>query len=199
MKKLSNIWRAVKQKWAPSGIKQDLWDREYESGRWKHCEVTPDAYIYRFVEQYCRNGSILDLGCGSGNTGNEIEINKYQDYTGVDISAVALRKAENRSQECGRAAKNSYIECDIESYAPNKKHDVILFRESIYYIPYSKITSTLDNYRRHLSEDSGVFIVNASASGSKSFLKILSLLETNYVIVEKYEPPDLDAYVLVFR
>lgn len=199
MKKLSNILRAVKQKWAPLRVKRDLWDKEYASGRWKHCELTPDAYVYRFVERYCAHGSILDLGCGSGNTGNEIDFDKYQDYTGVDISSVALSKAENRGQEGGRAAKNKYIEGNIESYIPINQHDVILFRESIYYIPFIKIKTTLDRYRRYLSDDRGVFIVNASKSGSKRFMSILALLEANYEIVEKYKPPGLDAYVLVFR
>jgi len=201
MQKFSNMVRAVKQKWGPAALKQTMWNDEYQSGKWRHCEKTPDAHVYRFIERYCRNGSVLDLGCGAGNTGNEIDMNRYADYTGIDISSVAIKKAEDWSIHCGRSCKNKYIQSSIESYVPEKKHDVIVFRECIYYLPYSRIEPTLDRYRGYLSDNGGVFIVDASEFASKLARPILSLLEANYTVVEKFEPQNLDyyAYVLVFR
>jgi 2-polyprenyl-3-methyl-5-hydroxy-6-metoxy-1,4-benzoquinol methylase len=197
-KGISNAVRGLKQKWGSSRLKRDMWDKEYESGRWKHCEVTPRAYVYTFVEKYCRGGSILDLGCGSGNTGNEIDVAKFDEYTGIDISTVAVQKALARSEECGRAAKNRYFQGDVESYDPRRKFDVILFRESIYYISYARIRPTLDRYHGNLSDNDGVFIVNLSRSTTNKCEKILSLLEASYSILEK-SAPDHDTYILVFR
>jgi SAM-dependent methyltransferase len=164
------------------------------------------AWIYQFVQSYCRGGSILDLGCGSGNTGNELAETSYHDYTGVDISEVAVRKATERSVRNGRTAKNRYIKSDILSYVPREKHDVILFRESIYNVPRALMKKTLDRYAHFLAEE-GVFIVYLSRDGTEEVREIVGWIEANYRVAEKRwrEAAALDAaryygdaFVLVF-
>jgi len=182
-------------------------DKEYASGSWNHCDDTSGAWVYQFVEKYCRRGSILDLGCGSGNTGNELDAISYRDYTGVDISEVAVRKAAERSAQNGRADKNQYIRSDIRSYVPRKKYDVICFRESIYHVPRSRMKETLDRYAHFLTDD-GVFVVNLSRDGTEEVREIVGWIEANYRVTEKHwreaPAPDTaryygDAFVLVFR
>ena len=191
--------RGIRQIWGTSSMKRRLWDNEYASGKWDHCDHTPGAWVYGFVQKHCRNGSILDLGCGAGNTGNELDANSYQDYTGVDVSEVAVRKAAERSERNGRTNKNRYIQSDIVSYVPKEKHNVILFRESIYNIPQPKMKATLDLYSRYLADD-GVFVVYVSRDGTKKVREIVEWLEANYSVTEKHlrtTPPD--AFVVVFR
>ena len=182
-------------------------DKDYASGKWNHCEDTVGAWIYQFVQSYCRRGSILDLGCGSGNTGNELGETSYRDYTGVDISEVAVRKATERSVQNGRAGKNEYIKSDILSYVPKKKHDVILFRESIYNVPRALIKKTLDRYAHFLTEE-GAFIVYLRRDGTEEVREIVGWIEANYRVAEKRwreaAASDAaryygDAFVLVFR
>ena len=60
--KIKNVLRGVKQRWGNSSAKRALWDQEYAGGRWDHCDHTPGASVYPFVEKYAANGSILDLG-----------------------------------------------------------------------------------------------------------------------------------------
>jgi SAM-dependent methyltransferase len=196
--KITNVLRSAKQRWGNFEIKHRLWDNEYAGGRWGHCEHTPGALVYRFVERHCMNGSILDLGCGSGNTGNELDVSRYHDYTGVDISGVAIKKATKRSEQNGRAKKNRYVQADIISCLPDRKHDVILFRESIYYVPDSKIKAMLDRYSHYLSER-GAFVVNVSKYGTRKGQVILNLIESNFNVLEKYSPPGADEFVVVFR
>ena len=74
--KIKNKLRGLTQRWGTSDMIQTLWDKEYASGKWDHCDSTPGDPVYGFVEKYCRNGSILDLGCGAGNTGNELAVNR---------------------------------------------------------------------------------------------------------------------------
>jgi biofilm PGA synthesis N-glycosyltransferase PgaC len=199
--------RGIRQLWGTANMKRKLWDREYESGSWTHCEETPGAWVYGFVEKHCRGGSILDLGCGAGNTGNELDANSYGHYTGVDVSEVAVLKATDRSGRNGRAFKNTYVQGDIVSYIPTEKHDVILFRESVYNIPRSRMKATLDGYARHLTRD-GVLVVYVSRDGTKNVRELVGWIEANYRIIEKHvreDPaPDAakyfgDAFVLVFR
>src|SRR6266568_5347303 len=116
--KISNMVRGLKQSWGSSRIKQKLWNKEFAGGRWDFIENTPDDFIYPLIKKYSRNGSILDLGCGSGNTGCELNVNSYREYTGVDISDVALEKAKRRSESCQRGKKNRYALSDISAYVP---------------------------------------------------------------------------------
>jgi SAM-dependent methyltransferase len=62
----------------------------------------------------------------------------YTTYIGVDISEEALAKAEKRSKQCGRQAKNSFACSDFLNYVPTGQFDVILFRESVYPHPHGE-------------------------------------------------------------
>jgi len=196
VKKIKNALRGAKQRWGSEKMKQRLWNEEFASGRWESLENTSSDVIYHYVEKYCRRGSILDLGCGSGNTGCELDSRRYQTYTGVDISDVALEKARRRSEACLRGEKNDYIQSDISAFVPAAKYDVILFRESIYYIPRRQIESTLVRYSEYLRDD-GVLIVKwHDAKGSED---LVNLVETKFQIVERHAPELSGPVVLVFR
>lgn len=196
--KIKNVLRGMKQLWGGREIKRRLWDTEYGGGRWDHCERTPGAFVYSVVEKHCVNGSILDLGCGSGNTGNELDVTKYTDYTGIDISEVALAKAAARSEQGGRGGKNRYIQDDVISYLPRQTHDVILLRESIYYIPRLKIQSVLDRYATYLT-DRGVFVVDVGENSTRKAGAILEIIERNYKVLEKHSSGESRDFVIVFR
>jgi SAM-dependent methyltransferase len=58
-------------------MKRRLWNREFANGRWNFIENTSGDLIYGYIEKYCRGGSILDLGCGSGNTDCELDGDRY--------------------------------------------------------------------------------------------------------------------------
>src|SRR5260221_9451076 len=87
--------------YGPSSLKRRLWDREYSIDKWNFAYDSKGDCVYQHLEKYAAGGSILDLGCGMGNTANEVAINAYHDYTGVDIADVCLKKAEERTQQCG--------------------------------------------------------------------------------------------------
>jgi SAM-dependent methyltransferase len=142
--KARNVLRGVLQAHGPRNIKQRLWDQEFDGGRWDCLDSTAGDCIYPYLEKYARGGRILDLGCGSGSTSNELAATAYGSYTGVDISEVALEKARKRSQANGRADRNQYFQSDIITYVPSRTFDVILFRDSIAYVPWGRITAVLN-------------------------------------------------------
>ena len=146
------------KRWGNTSIQKTIWDQEFVNGQWDYLDHTQNDSIYHFLQKYSNNGSILDLGCGSGNTGNEMDISKYDNYTGVDISESAIERALTRSRINGRQDKNEYVCDDISKYEPRKRYDIILFRESIYYLPKFKIKRVLNRYDDYLKE-TGVFIV----------------------------------------
>jgi 2-polyprenyl-6-hydroxyphenyl methylase/3-demethylubiquinone-9 3-methyltransferase len=181
-KRVKNFIRGRIQKWGWAGLKQRLWDWEFSKGRWDFIDKTPEDPVYQYVVKYCKQGSILDLGCGSGNTGCELDAGAYRDYTGVDISEVALAKARQRSAEIQRAGKNRYFQSDILTYVPDRSYDVILLRESIYYIPKGRITGMMERYSGCLKPD-GVFIV--SWYEGKASQEISETIGSRYRILEQ--------------
>lgn len=195
-KKVRNVWRAFLQARGSSRSKRQLWNGEFAGGRWDYIDHTPEDFVYQFLEKYAKGGSILDLGCGSGNTGNELKQESYHDYTGVDISDVAIERAKVRSLERGREEKNHYLQSDLDAFRPDGYYDVILFRESLFYVPLSKIKSLLDRQAAHLTAD-GVFIVRMY--DRVKYRKIVELIERNFDVVEAASPAHAATILMVFR
>ena len=185
----------ILKRWGSTSTKKTIWDEEFAIGQWDYIDHTRDDVIYLFLDKYSNNGSILDLGCGSGNTGNEIDVSKYESYTGVDISENAIQRALIRSKNNHRQDKNEYVCDDISLYVPSKRYDIILFRESIFYLPKTKIKDVLKGYSYYLKEK-GVFIVRMC--DRKKYESIIRLIEKYYHVLER-SPADDANIILVFK
>jgi SAM-dependent methyltransferase len=194
--KCKNIYRKILQSWGSAWIKRKIWNKEFLEGRWNILEDTPTDSIYSFLDKYAHNSDILDLGCGSGNTGNELNFACYRSYTGVDISDVAIQKAIERSEANSRGAKNRYFQSDIAAYEPQGKYQIILFRESLNYIPHLYISDLLHRYQKYLDEQ-GVFIVRLY--DPEKYKAIIELVRKNFHVIEEFIPEDMSVSVLVFR
>ena len=132
--RVRNFLRGWRQVWGTEQSKQALWDKEFAADHWNGLDHTKGDCVYGFIEKHCNGGAILDLGCGAGNTGVELDGTKYSVYVGVDISEVALQKAGRRCAGNHRSSKNSYVRSAIETYVPGQEFDVILFRECLFYV-----------------------------------------------------------------
>jgi SAM-dependent methyltransferase len=194
--KARSALRALLQAYGTGNVKKRLWDVEFSKGRWDCLDRTAGDCVYPYLERYAGHGSILDLGCGSGSTGNELDAAAYEQYVGVDISDVAIAKAQERTQANRRTDRNRYRQSDIFSYVPDQRFDVILFRDSIYYVPRRHIKTMLQRYAQYLEKD-GVFIVRM-ADGEK-YQDIVAIIETTFAVVDRHEADDPKALVLIFR
>lgn len=193
--KIKNMWRGALLVWGPSKIKRERWNSEFSQGRWNQLEQTAGDCVYECVEKHCRGG-ILDLGCGSGNTGCELAAAKYRDYTGVDISVVAVQQATVRNKTAGRDGQNRNLQADITTYVPTQKYEVILFRESLCYLSHHKIAATLARYKPYLT-DAGVFVVRLW--NRERYRDILQLIESSRTVLERHTPATSPVVVIVFR
>lgn len=124
------------------GAKAAAWNQEFKTDAWD--QETKDDPIYPVLQKY--PGSVLELGCGTARTPVEME---FATYTGVDLAAVAIAKAQLKSPQ------HQFAVSSMESYVPTRKYDVILFRESIYYV--RRVCDLLTRLQPYL-EDTGVFI-----------------------------------------
>lgn len=182
--------RGLLLSYGPESIKRRVWDKEYSGDKWKFADHTIGDCVYAHLEKHASNGSILDLGCGSGNTATELNSSVYERYVGVDISETALSKAAARSKECGRGEKNHFFCSDFLAFTPTERFDVVLFRESMYHVPLGKVKLVLDRYSNYLKEN-GVLIVRLFA-GSRENTKskyrptaMLRIMEAEFDVVEK--------------
>jgi len=185
----------ILKRWGSTSKKKSIWDEEFLSGQWDYLEHTDDDPIYHYLEKYSNNVEILDLGCGSGNTGSEMDVLRYGCYTGVDISENAIQIAFARSKSNFRDEKNEYFCADISVYVPRKRYDIILFRESIFYIPKFKIKGVLDRYADYLKEE-GAFIVRMC--DRKKYESIVRLIEKHYDVVDRSPADDINI-IMVFK
>jgi SAM-dependent methyltransferase len=191
--------------YAPPSIKKRIWNKDFSSGKWDFIDNTSGDCVYFHLEKYARGGDILDLGCGPGNTANELSADVYRSYIGVDISEAALAKAVKRTADNGRSEKNSFVWSDFLGYRPTTEFDLILFRESMYHIPYGQVLEILEKYSKSLKK-SGVFVVRLYAGDHRPgkikyrVKRKLDLIRRKFDIVEsrQYDTPGLPT-VWVFR
>ncbi|MBZ5581655.1 MAG: class I SAM-dependent methyltransferase [Acidobacteriia bacterium] len=197
MQRVWNVLRAGLQTRGNESIKRSIWNAEFSKGRWACLDHSPGDPVYRYIERYANHGSILDLGCGSGNTATELNAAEYHDYTGVDVSDVAIEMARARLKPSHAIGTIRYIRNDIYRYIPSQTFTVILFRDSIYYIPPAKIRGLLERYSQYLARD-GVFIARLwQTTGRHQF--IVETIKRAFEIVELYRTGEASTAVIVFR
>ena len=191
--------------YGPMKVKKAVWNSEFSGGKWNFIDDTSSDCVYTHLQKYARGGDILDLGCGPGNTANEVAEHSYRTYIGVDISESALAKGVKRTNDSGRAGKNSFVCSDFLSYAPTQEFDVILFRESMYHVPYGQVLELLAKYSKHL-KTSGVFIVRLFLGDNRNqkvkyrVKRKTDLIKREFDIVEEhhYDKTGMPI-VLIFR
>jgi 2-polyprenyl-3-methyl-5-hydroxy-6-metoxy-1,4-benzoquinol methylase len=190
--------------YGPSNLKRRFWDQEYSGHKWDFADNTVGDCVYGHLEKHAAAGSVLDIGCGSGNTATEMA-DSYKSYVGVDISEAALAKAAKRSKECGRQDKNRFECGDFLTYVPSQQYDVILFRESLYHVPMGKVKATLERYSMYLKEG-GVLIVRLYASDRQTNVSkyrptaMLGIIEAEFDVMEKGQYEGIGTpTVIVFR
>jgi SAM-dependent methyltransferase len=187
----ANFVVAFLKSYGPSSLKRYFWDKEFSGTKWDFIDHTEGDCVYENLEKYSNNGSVLDLGCGPGNTANELSTKAYRKYIGVDISEEALAKARRRTAESGRADKNFFVLHDFINYTPDEEFDVILFRESIYHVPIGRIKETLNHYGKYLKPN-GVLVIRIATSDNEHAgadkprpMAMVELMEREFSVVER--------------
>ncbi|UWU74819.1 class I SAM-dependent methyltransferase [Bradyrhizobium huanghuaihaiense] len=110
-----------------------LMDEEYTCGRWEYLNDLEEMARYAVIAGYCRHigdiSSVLDLGCGIGLLRAWLRPAEVIDYVGVDFSTVAIEMARIRWTD----ESTKFIATDIATFVPDRKFDVIVLNEVLYY------------------------------------------------------------------
>src|ERR1700712_1664143 len=119
-----------------SRVPKSIWEKQFNKGDWDYLESKDEAQHYqtilKFFDQQKNKNSILDIGCGKGVLYKYLKENGLLsgvDYMGIDLSETAIRAVLQRFPE------TNFKQQDFENKSLEKKFDVIIFNESLYYFP----------------------------------------------------------------
>ncbi len=167
-------------------------DQKYIDGEWDADYHSPEAAeITALMQRYARKGDILDLGCGTALFVDLLAPNEFSSYVGVDLSREAIAKARER-----RSGKATFVVADIATYPPDRSFDLIIFRESLYYIPARQRLAVLLRYARCLKPE-GVFVVTVQQR--RRFAGMIDMIRGHFRVLEDRRFSDQLPCLLVFR
>ena len=169
IRKLRDRIRDYLQTHGTAKAKQRLWDGEFTNGRW----------------------DCLDT------TASELNEEAYRQYVGVDVSQIAIDRAQRRINGRGLTQKCRFVQDDIATYEPTEQYDVILFRDSLYYIKRTQVKAVSMRYSRWLKHD-GCFIVRIW-DGKGRLKTIVDIIRHSFDVIEEEWHQQSHAVVLVFR
>ncbi|MDP1581366.1 MAG: class I SAM-dependent methyltransferase [Candidatus Didemnitutus sp.] len=137
-----------------------LWNYQYAVGRWEKLKASPEEARLEATAHLLRRhvpaGRVLEIGCGEALLQQRLRPEDYREWLGVDISEVAIQRAQAFAGPNVR-----YLAADMETLDPDGKFDAIVFTESIYAVPDR--VKLLRRYTHFLSP-AGLFIVSICRS-----------------------------------
>lgn len=135
-------------------VSRDEWNQEFSSGRWDYLdsdlnERARHAVIGMYCQALLPSGAILDVGCGEGTLTDFLSEKQKKNYLGIDISDEAIKKAK---QKRGL----NFVVTAVEDFLSDKKFDVIVCNEMLYYVDFRKTINHLEK----MMSDKGYVIVS---------------------------------------
>lgn len=128
-------------------------ERRYTDGRWAYMNGPAESHRYSIIAGCCdyyvsNDRTILDVGCGEGILQRRL---RYTNYIGVDMNPQAITLARSSENE-----NTKFVLAEAERFQPDAAYDVIIFNESLYYIPNP--IGVFNRYRAFLKQ-AGIMIV----------------------------------------
>lgn len=142
----------------PIRTNRALWESRYTEGAWDRLhdigELGRYSVITGYIQFLTRTGNILDVGCGEGLLSQKLCQSAYAKYLGIDLSAVAIDKANQRRD--AQDSRCAFLAADVETFTTDAKFDVIVFNECLYYLPAP--VETLRRYEGFLATNGAIIV-----------------------------------------
>jgi trans-aconitate methyltransferase len=177
-------------RFGPSRLRSMAFDEKYRSGTWDFRGETSDE-LPSVIRTYLRCGDLLILGCGGASIVERFNSCEFSSILGLDLSEEAVRLAnrfarENVSFQTGDLIKFQCVIC----------YDVILFSESLYYVPSSQQENLLKRLASQLKPGGVIVVTLAQASRYKT---IIELIRNRFDVVEDRKFSGSERHLLAFR
>lgn len=115
-------------------VPKSIWEQQYSDTTWDYLEGDDERGHYElitgFYRKYADGGSVLDIGCGKGVLYKYLSENTSLSgnaFTGIDISENAVKAAGQRFEGV------DFRMVDYQFQPVDKKYDVVIFNETLYY------------------------------------------------------------------
>ena len=177
-------------RFGPKKLRSIAFDEKYRTGSWNF-ESSNDADLGAAVRRYLRNGDLLILGCGGASVLGELEASGLQSALGLDLSEEAIRLARRFA-----SANVTFQLADMVTFECPNSYDVILFSESLYYVPGGRQVALLNRLGANL-KSGGAFVVTLAEA--ERYQDIIERIRANFRIVEDHPFPGSIRHLLVFQ
>ena len=176
-------------RFGPARLRGLAFDEKYRSGDWVF-KMDSDE-LPPVIRTHLRGGNLLILGCGGASILESLKPAMFSSILGLDLSAEAVRLASRFARE-----NVSFQVGDMVTFQCPKDYDVILFSESLYYVPSSQQEELLRRLAGHL-KPGGVLIVTLVQA--KRYHSIIELIRRRFQMVEDRKFANSERHLLVFR
>ena len=184
MNLLKNIIKRLKKNKKDVSFKsRELWNQQFKDGKWSFLgsksKIGHYLTIIGCIVGLKKRPNILDVGCGQGVLLKYLDPINFNKYLGIDFSSEAIKQARDFENN-----QISFSVSKIENWKSNKKFDIIIFNESIYYL--ENPIEILHEYNKNLSEG-GFYII--SICRYKNNYKIWEKLKDQFKIECEFHIP----------
>jgi 2-polyprenyl-3-methyl-5-hydroxy-6-metoxy-1,4-benzoquinol methylase len=165
-------------------------DEKYRRGDWNFC-TEGTGELADVVCRYLGEGDLLVMGCGGASILKDLPAPNLKSALGIDLSQEAIRLAGRFASE-----KISFQLADMVTFECPQPYDVILFSESLNYVPLAEQEPFLRRLGKSLKPN-GEFIVTIAQA--KRYADMLEGVRRHFAVLEDRSFSGSNRHLLVFN
>jgi len=177
-------------RFAPAAVRRAAFDEKYRLRQWGK-EKEHSADLRAVLLKHLRQGDLLLLGCGAASILENLDKEGMNSAIGVDLSAEALRIAKQYESKAIR-----FVQADMLQFETSDRFDVIMFSESLYYVPAAQQGAFLHRLLSNLKAG-GVFLVTLAQPAR--YHAILEMIRKEFTVLEDRPLASSSRHMIVFR
>jgi 2-polyprenyl-3-methyl-5-hydroxy-6-metoxy-1,4-benzoquinol methylase len=122
----------------------ERWDQMYQEGQWDFLDSRDQRIRHHVIagmitDRFSKRADVLDVGCGLGTLLRALDVSDGS-YLGLDASPAAIERCKAEFKD----APNLGFEAGIfEAFRTERKFDVVVLNEFLYYLPLRAAQPTL--------------------------------------------------------
>ncbi len=177
-------------RFGPKHLRKLAFDEKFRSGEWDFSNDGPRE-LMSLVERQANRGDILVMGCGGASILKDLSPDSYSSVLGVDLSAEAIRLASNYA-----GPKVAFQLADMTKFKCPMPYDLIIFSESINYVPFFQRKRYLQAICRDLKPGGTILV---TISQSKRYRNIFTMIRKNFEILADRQFTDSARRLILFQ